>query len=171
MHFLIIGTCYIWCSCFITSWQCLFGHHNKWETGEIDLKSKHYVKCKKCRNPRESRHLNIAQIGPLSFQEAIEHKPRQVRWGGLHTPVVTEWWPACLHKQFPSVHHRGNLRKPQMKDVHNFITFGPTNPMQILNQHELFFEDFVCVLEMILLIKIKNLEVGTGAQQQRQEVY
>ena len=51
---------------------------------------------------------SIAQIGPLSFQAAIEHKPRQVRWGGLHAPVVTEWWPACLHKQFPSVHHRGN---------------------------------------------------------------
>ena len=43
-----------------------------------------------------------------SFQAATEHKPRQVRWGGLHPPVVTEWWPACLHKQFPSVHHRGN---------------------------------------------------------------
>ena len=50
----------------------------------------------------------IAQIGPLSFQAAIEHKPKQVRWGGLHAPVVTEWWPACLHKQFPRVHHRGN---------------------------------------------------------------
>ena len=50
----------------------------------------------------------IAQIGPLSFQAAIEHKPKQVRWGGLHASVVTEWWPACLHKQFPSVHHRGN---------------------------------------------------------------
>ena len=51
----------------------------------------------------------IVQIGPLSFQAAIEHKPRQeVRWGGLHVPVVTEWWPACLHKQFLSVHHRGN---------------------------------------------------------------
>ena len=47
------------------------------------------------------RWLCIVQIGPLSFQAAIEHKPRQVRWGGLHAPVVTEWWPACLHKQFP----------------------------------------------------------------------
>ena len=45
----------------------------------------------------------IAQIGPLSFQAAIEHKPRQVRWGGLHAPVVTEWWPACLHKQSPTI--------------------------------------------------------------------
>ena len=26
--------------------------------------------------------LYIAQIGPLSFQAAIEHKPRQVRWVG-----------------------------------------------------------------------------------------
>ena len=57
-----------------------------------------------------------------------------------------------------------------MEDVHNLINFGPTNPIQILNQHEIF-EDFLCVLQMILLTKIKNLEVGTGAQQQRQEVY
>ena len=34
-----------------------------------------------------------------------------------------------------------------------------------------FFEDFVCVIQMILLTKITNIEVGTGAQQQRQEVY
>ena len=34
-----------------------------------------------------------------------------------------------------------------------------------------FFEDFVWVLQVILLTKIKNLDVGTGAQQQRQEVY
>ena len=33
------------------------------------------------------------------------------------------------------------------------------------------FDDFVCVLQMILLSKIKNLDVGTGAPQQRQEVY
>ena len=33
------------------------------------------------------------------------------------------------------------------------------------------FEDFVYVIQMILLTKIKNIEVGTGAQQQRQEVY
>ena len=57
-----------------------------------------------------------------------------------------------------------------MEDVHNLINFDPTNPIQILNQHEIF-EDFVCVLQMILLTKIKNLEVGTGAQQQRKKVY
>ena len=34
-----------------------------------------------------------------------------------------------------------------------------------------FFEDFVCVIQMILFTKIKNIEVGTGAQQQSQEVY
>ena len=57
-----------------------------------------------------------------------------------------------------------------MQDVHNLINIGPTNLIQILNQHDIF-EDFVCVLQMILLTKIKNLEVGTGAQQQKQEVY
>ena len=40
----------------------------------------------------------IAQIVPLSFLAAIAHKPRQVRWGELHAPVVSEWPPACLHK-------------------------------------------------------------------------
>ena len=57
-----------------------------------------------------------------------------------------------------------------MEDVHNLINIGPTNPIQILNQMK-FFDDFVCVIQMILLTKIKNIEVGTGAQQQRQEVY
>ena len=57
-----------------------------------------------------------------------------------------------------------------MEGVHNLINIDPTNPIQIFNQHEIF-EDFVCVLQMILLPKIKNLEVSTGAQQQRQKVY
>ena len=57
-----------------------------------------------------------------------------------------------------------------MEDVHNLINIGPTNPIQILNQQK-FFEDFVCVIQMILLTKIKIIDVGTGAQQQRQEVY
>ena len=57
-----------------------------------------------------------------------------------------------------------------MEDVHDLINIGPTNPIQILNQHETF-EDFVCVIQMILLTKMKNIEVGTGTQQQRQEVY
>ena len=57
-----------------------------------------------------------------------------------------------------------------MQDVHNLINIGPKNLIQILNQHEIF-EDFVWVLQMIPLTKIKNLEVGTGAQQQRQGVY
>ena len=57
-----------------------------------------------------------------------------------------------------------------MEDVHNLINIGPTNPIQVLNQHEIL-EYFVCVVQMILFTKIKNIEVGTGAQQQRQEVY
>ena len=58
-----------------------------------------------------------------------------------------------------------------MEDFPNLINIGPTNPIGILNQHENFFEDFVCVLQMLLETKIKNLDVGTGAPQQRQEVY
>ena len=57
-----------------------------------------------------------------------------------------------------------------MQDVHNLINIGPTNLIQILNQHEIF-EYFVYFLQIMLLTKIKNLEVGTWAQQQRQEVY
>ena len=86
----------------------------------------------------------IAQIGPLSFQAAIEHNTRQVRWAQLHASVVTEWSPACLHKQFPRDHHRGNYRKPQMEDVHNLINIGPTNPIQILNQHDIFWRFCMC---------------------------
>ena len=33
-----------------------------------------------------------------------------------------------------------------------------------------FFEDCVCVLQMIILTKIKILDVGTGAPQYRHEV-
>ena len=57
-----------------------------------------------------------------------------------------------------------------MEEVPNLINIGPTNPIQILNRHD-FFEDFVCVLRMMLLTKIKNLDVGTGTPQQRREVY
>ena len=43
-----------------------------------------------------------------------------------------------------------------MEDVHNLLNVGPTNPIQIFNQHEIF-EDFVCVLQMIYLTKDKTL--------------
>ena len=57
-----------------------------------------------------------------------------------------------------------------MEDVHNLINFGPTNPIQILNQLEFFWRFFLCPSNDTF-DKIKNLEVGTGAQQQRQEVH
>ena len=43
-----------------------------------------------------------------------------------------------------------------MEDVHILNNIGPTNPVQILNAHN--------------FLKL-NLDVGTGVQQQRQEVY
>ena len=50
----------------------------------------------------------IAQLAPMSFYTSIPHKPRQVRWGGVHASVVTEWSPACLHKLLPRGHHTCN---------------------------------------------------------------
>ena len=34
-----------------------------------------------------------------------------------------------------------------------------------------FFEEFVCVLQMVLLAKIYKKDAGTGGPQQRQQVY
>ena len=31
-----------------------------------------------------------------------------------------------------------------MEDVHNLINFGPTNPIQILNQNEIFWRFCMC---------------------------
>ena len=51
---------------------------------------------------------SIAQIAPLSFQGShrTQTQTSEVRW--LQASVVTEWSPACLHKQFPGDLHRGN---------------------------------------------------------------
>ena len=57
-----------------------------------------------------------------------------------------------------------------MEDVHNLINIGPTNPIQILNQHEIFWRFCMCNSNDTF-DKNKNIEVGAGAQQQRQEVY
>ena len=57
-----------------------------------------------------------------------------------------------------------------MEDVHNLINIGPTNPIQILNQHEIFWWFCMCPSNDTI-DKNKNLDVGTGAQQQRQEGY
>ena len=53
-------------------------------------------------------HIVGEQPTDYSGSHRTQTQTSEVRWGGLHAPVVTEWWPACLHKQFPSVHHRGN---------------------------------------------------------------
>ena len=56
-----------------------------------------------------------------------------------------------------------------MEDVHNLINIGPTNPIQILNQHEIFWRFCMCNSNDTF-DKLKNIEVDTGAQQQRQKV-
>ena len=67
----------------------------------------------------------------------------------------------------------GEVRWAERFSGHEHVcisNIGPTKPIEILNQHAIF-ENFVCVIQIILLTKIKNLEVGTGAQQQNQGVY
>ena len=56
-----------------------------------------------------------------------------------------------------------------MEDVYNFLNIGPTNPIWILNQHEIFWR--FCMCPSNDTFGIKKINVGTGAQQQRQEVY
>ena len=58
-----------------------------------------------------------------------------------------------------------------MEDVHNLINIGPTNPIQISNQHEFFWRFCMRNSNDTFDKNKKNIEVGTGAQQQRQEVY
>ena len=57
-----------------------------------------------------------------------------------------------------------------MQDVHNLFNIDPTNLIQILNQHEIFWRFCTCPSNDTF-DKNKKIEVGTGAQQQRQEVY
>ena len=57
-----------------------------------------------------------------------------------------------------------------MQDVHNLINIGPTNLIQILNRHDIFWRFCMCPSNDTFDDN-KNLEVGTGAQQQRQEDY
>ena len=54
-----------------------------------------------------------------------------------------------------------------MEDVPNLINIGPTNPIQILNQHKIFWRFCICP-SYDTFDKFKNLDVGTGALQQRQ---
>ena len=58
-----------------------------------------------------------------------------------------------------------------MEDVQNFINIGPTHPIQILNQLEIFWRFCICNSNDTFDKNKKNIEVGSGAQQQRQEVY
>ena len=56
-----------------------------------------------------------------------------------------------------------------MEEVPNLISTGPTN--QILNQHEFFWRFCMCPSNDDTFNKNKkNLDVGTGTSQQRQEV-
>ena len=57
-----------------------------------------------------------------------------------------------------------------MEDVPNLINIGPTNPIQILNQHEFSWRFCMRPSNDTLDKNKKKCDVSTGAQQQRQEV-
>ena len=106
----------------------------------------------------------------LSGRHTTQTQTSEVRWGELHASVVTEWSPACLHKLLPVAHQRATKENLKWKMFTNYSILVLQIPFKFETNMK-FFENFVCVLQMILLTKIKNLDVGTGAQQQRQEVY
>ena len=55
-----------------------------------------------------------------------------------------------------------------MEDVHNLISIGPTNPIQILNQHEIFWRFCMCNSNDTF-DKNKKYWSSYWAQQQRQK--
>ena len=114
------------------------------------------------------RQRSVNSSVKLSGRHTTQIQTSEVRWAarfGGHWVVMF----ACFISNSQEAITQAT-KKPQMEDVPNLINFGPTKPIQILHQHEIF-EGFVCVLQMILFTKINNLDVNTGAQQQKQEVY
>ena len=100
--------------------------------------------------------VTTAQIAPMSSQTSILHRSL---WGAcfsghssnghpqancMHSSMGTGYAPACLHKLLPR-HQRVNWRIPRMKDVSNLINICPTNPIQVLNSHEIFRGFCFCV--------------------------
>ena len=131
----------------------------------------------------------LSSIWPWSSRSIIPKNNRDLNQGLLHlwskfgdsslngwwVTARTSWWLTDRHTHTHTHTHAGNdnTRRPklasgknlQMDDVHNLINFGPTNPIQILNQHENFWRFCMCPSNDTF-DKNKNLEVGTGAQQQ-----
>ena len=47
-----------------------------------------------------------------------------------------------------------------MEDVHNLINIGPTNPIQILNQREIFWRYCMCSSNDAVDLALRNLQIG-----------
>ena len=74
---------------------------------------------------------NIAQIAPLSFQAAIPHEPRQVRWGELHASVVTDHQHVCISNSQEAITQatKENLTCSQLTQYWSYkphLNFKPT---------------------------------------------
>ena len=87
---------------------------------------------------------------------------RQVRWSELHASVVIEWSPACLHKRHKKTSNGRRSQLTQCWSYKRHLNFKPT---------WIFLKIFYVSFRWYFWQKYKNLDVGTGTQQQRQGVY
>ena len=89
----------------------------------------------------------------MSIQASILHKPRQVRWGAYfsHHRVATSMFTYIT----PRRRSNGQLKKTSNKRCSIFVLQTPFKFWIYM----IFFEDFVSVLQIILLTKIKKMSV------------
>ena len=114
---------------------------------------------------------HIAQIAPLSFQGShrTQTQTSEVRWAARFSGhwVVTSMFAQAIPGR-PSQRQLKKTSNGRRSQLNQYWSYKPHSNFKPTWK---FLKDFVCVIQMILLIKIKNIKVGTGAQQQRQEVY
>ena len=144
-------------------------YESKW----VNLSSKDTrvdIDCKLIRSVGSMSNRCITQLVRMSFQTSIAHKPGQVRCREVHASVVTEWPSACLHMLLPREQQTATKGNINWKKFLTKWIFVLQNPFKFWIYMDVF-KDFVPVLGMTLLTKIKKITVGTGAPYQRLEVY
>ena len=72
-------------------------------------------------------------------------------------------WSLSNHHMFAQVTSKSNWRIPWIHDVSNLINICPTNPVQVLNLHEIFQRFCLCTWNDIFDMN-KTVIVGTGAR-------
>ena len=131
---------------------------------------KQWILSSKCANHRYClKHVAFHSADSfikLSDLHSTQTQTSEVRWAAC----FGDHW-ACLHKKLPRGHETGNQKKASNGRISQLNQYWSYKPHSNFKPTWIFFEEFVCVLQMMLITKLKNLDVGTGAPQQRQEVY